>query len=167
MNGSDEATFHLVAYRVDRRGQAIGAGDRLTRYPMTHRECEVMRSKFTRRADVEIRFKEARGSQAVDGCPTDVYACSMSEKTCSHCERPIGAGGSGGLDARCYQYQRRNGTLPPKDLLQTGDLEEQVTVRVPAKLLKAAEAAAKASGVDFSSWVRSAMTTAAERKKRR
>ena len=54
----------------------------------------------------------------------------MTTSSCSHCSAPVGPGGAKGLDARCYVYQRRNGTLPPVERAGRRDMTAQLVVRM-------------------------------------
>lgn len=92
----------------------------------------------------------------------------MTEKSappCENCGRPRGPGSGLGLCARCYQYQRRHGALPPKKLMVTGDLTAQMNVRMSADLEAGVRAAAEAAGVDPAEWVRGALEKALKRRK--
>lgn len=79
---------------------------------------------------------------------------SDGEKRCSNCGGVMGAGSAQDLDARCYQYRRRNGHLPPPQRFATGDNDESYNLRIPSDMLKQAKAAAKRKGVQLSVWLR-------------
>lgn len=82
-----------------------------------------------------IKFQEERGwyrverpvaeyLRAVREVPSDRYA-PLAFDVCTEAEaKALDAGEqevAKGLDARCYQYQRRNGKLPPAQRLMSGD----------------------------------------------
>lgn len=74
---------------------------------------------------------------------------------CTNCNTPIDANGAKGLCARCYQYRRRNGYLPPAELIEreTGD---PFMLLLPAELRKKIERAAGKERVSLAEWIRSA-----------
>jgi hypothetical protein len=78
---------------------------------------------------------------------------------CSHCGRPIRAGGAKGLDARCYQFQRRNGYLPHPEPREKW-AEAALTVRMSSAMASMARAAAKTLDIPVAEWVRMAIKQA-------
>ena len=82
---------------------------------------------------------------------------SKAVDNCTNCGRPIGEGGAGGLDARCYQYKRRHGGLPPAELELAGDKTERLVLRLEPALLRLVELGAKREGCTVTEWTRRAL----------
>lgn len=90
---------------------------------------------------------------------------STEPKRCSNCNRPLGAGSADGLDARCYNFRRRTGVLPPPTRLRADKGGSwQLPVRFPKEDRPAMEAAATAGGKrSVADWIRSLVSAALTR----
>lgn len=80
---------------------------------------------------------------------------------CINCNRPTNTSGAGdGLCARCYQYRRRNGYLPPPGPVRADPGEGRYLLRLPEELKAKAERQAEKDGVGLAEWIRALMRKA-------
>jgi hypothetical protein len=98
-----------------------------------------------------MMMSRRENAMAATGKPTE----------CSNCKREIGPGGAGELCGRCYQFHRRNGELPPVDLLY-GTKTKRIDVRVGADLFRSLKRAARDKGIDVTKVARDILEKWAE-----
>lgn len=81
---------------------------------------------------------------------------------CANCSRPIGPGGAKGLDARCYQHQRRHGHLPPVAPLRNEIPLVRVSTQLSEEDAHRVGVASRGSG-SVAAWIRLAILAALRR----